>query len=248
MRKILLAAAAAALATTASPALARQSQGYAIRATAVLAGPDRRYPRVVRLRTNASLMIYGCLRDRSWCDVGYQSGRGWVPGGDIVIDYRGRRRGIGAGMGISILAFSFGSYWDSYYRSQPFYAQRPRWEHDSAGYYGNPGRGYRPGQARPYGGNRGPGGWQQPVQPQVTPQPDGNHRGGGWQQPGQPRVAPQPDRPQPGGPDRSHRGQDQQGPGHQGPGSARGGDQGGHGNHDNQRDHTSGGDDHQPHP
>ena len=240
MRKSILVAAALALATTASPALARQSQGYAVRSTSVLAGPDRRYPRVIRLRANAGLAVYGCLRDHGWCDVGYQSGRGWVPGGDIVISYRGRRRAVGMGLGITILGFSFGSYWDNYYRSQPFYAERPRWEHESNGYFGNSGgqwRGNRNGQQGGYGGNRGTGGWQQPVQPQYAPYPNGGNRGGGArQQPVPPQVAPHPDAPRPGSPARGDQGRGNQGRDHQEPGGR-----------PDQRDHGPDNSDHQPH-
>jgi uncharacterized protein YraI len=37
-------------------------------------------------------------------------------------------------MGIGILSFMIGSYWDDNYRSRPFYGQRNRWaRHDGNG-------------------------------------------------------------------------------------------------------------------
>jgi hypothetical protein len=84
--------------------------------------------------------VYGCLRNWSWCDVGYRSDRGWVAGRLLAADYRGRRRSvvsIAPYLSILVLSFRFGDYWDNHYRSRPFYSDRDRWERH---YYDN----YRP--------------------------------------------------------------------------------------------------------
>lgn len=129
MRRLIVVTSLAALAVPAAPALAqRMTTGYTVRTTVMRAGPDYDYPAVRRVGRNARVDIYGCLRDRSWCDVGYRFDRGWVPGRDLVADYRGRRREISLYPGIGILSFIFGSYWDSHYRTRSFYAERPRWE------------------------------------------------------------------------------------------------------------------------
>ncbi|CAN5314014.1 hypothetical protein BH10PSE14_BH10PSE14_28340 [soil metagenome] len=181
MRRFIVATTLAALAVPAAPALAqRATAGYTVRTTAMRAGPDYDYPAVRRVARNSRVDVYGCLSDRSWCDAGYRSDRGWIPGSDLVVDYRGRRSAISSYPGISVLAFIFGSYWDSHYRGRSFYAERPRWEQQ---YYNNfqPHWGPRP-QTPPAFQRQN----RQPAQP-VRPQP-------------QPRIQPQPQprlRPQP---------------------------------------------------
>jgi uncharacterized protein YraI len=129
MRRLIVVTALAVLAVPAAPALAqRATAGYVVRTTTMRAGPDYDYPAVRRVGRNVRVDIYGCLRDRSWCDAGYRSDRGWIPGRDLVADYRGRRQNIALYPGIGILSFIFGSYWDSHYRTRNFYAERPRWE------------------------------------------------------------------------------------------------------------------------
>jgi uncharacterized protein YraI len=128
MRTYVFVAAVAAAALSAAPALARQMDGYTIRSTTMHAGPEYDYPTVQQLRANTGVIVFGCLRDWSWCDVSNRYDRGWIAGNDIVVDYQGQRRDIMPSMGIGVLSFVFGSYWDSHYRSKPFYAERPRWE------------------------------------------------------------------------------------------------------------------------
>lgn len=128
MRPYALTAALLAASLPLSPAMARPMNGYTVRSTTMFAGPDFNYPAVQGLGGNVGLTVYGCLRDWSWCDVGDRAGRGWVAGNDIVVNYQGRRQSILPTMGIGILSFVFGSYWDSHYRNRPFYSQRPRFE------------------------------------------------------------------------------------------------------------------------
>lgn len=128
MRKYALTAAVLAALLPLSPAMARTMNGYTVRSTTMFAGPDFNYPAVQGLPRDVGVRVYGCLRDWSWCDVSDRAGRGWVAGNDIVINYQGRRQTILPTMGIGILSFVFGSYWDSHYRSRPFYNQRPRYE------------------------------------------------------------------------------------------------------------------------
>ena len=128
MRKYALVAALWAVAVPLSPALARPMNGYTVQSTTMLSGPDYNYPAVQRLGPNVGVRVHGCLRDWSWCDVSARAGRGWIAGNDIVINYQGRRQSILPTMGIGVLSFVFGSYWDSHYRSRSFYNQRPRYE------------------------------------------------------------------------------------------------------------------------
>lgn len=182
MRKYALTAAVLAACLPLTPAMARSMQGYTVRSTTMFAGPDYNYPSVQGLRRDTGVRVYGCLRDRSWCDVSDRVGRGWVAGNDIVVTYQGRRQIIVRTMGIGILSFTFGSYWDSHYRSRPFYNQRPRYEQQ---YYTNHRPQWGPRPAPPhFERNRGPqyqaAPRQAPQQPHPAParqQPQGNHGG-----------------------------------------------------------------------
>jgi len=178
MRTLIVAATLVALAVPAAPALAqRATAGYAVRATTMRAGPDYAYPAVRRVARNVRGEVYGCLSDRSWCDAGYRSDRGWISGRDLVVDDRGRRRGISDYAGIGVLSFIFGSYWDSHYRGRSFYTERPRWERRYRDNY-RPSWGPRPQTPPAYQQQR-----RQPVQP-VWP--------GAVQPPAQIRPQPQP--------------------------------------------------------
>lgn len=178
MRKFIVATTLAALALPAVPAAAqRVTVGYTVRSTIMRAGPDFDYPAVRRVPRNARVTVYGCLRDRSWCDTGYRADRGWIRSRDLMVTYGGRRHGISTYPGIFMLTFVFGSYWDSHYRGRTFYNERPQWERR---YYDNyqPSWGPRPPAPpayRPPVQPSGPGSIRppRPVQPrpQLRPQP-----------------------------------------------------------------------------
>ena len=113
------------------PAAAQAATGFTTQPTQLRAGPDYDYPTIRMINPDRRVEIFGCLNDWSFCDVGYRSDRGWVDARDVVVDYRSRRtRLIDAGpyVGIGFLSFSFGNYWDNYYRGRPFYRERGRWE------------------------------------------------------------------------------------------------------------------------
>ncbi len=114
-----------------APAAANAATGYTTQPTELLAGPDEDYPVIRPVGGDRRVEIFGCLNDWSYCDVGYRSDRGWIDGRDVVVDYRSRRTSLynaGAYVGIGFVSFSFGNYWDSYYRGRPFYRERGRWE------------------------------------------------------------------------------------------------------------------------
>lgn len=250
MRNYMLTAAlvAAALPLCASAASARAMSGYIVRTTVMHAGPDYNYPSVQRLRRNTMVTVHGCLREWNWCDVSNRYDRGWVARRDIEVSYQGRRRGITAYIGLGILTFSFGNYWDSYYRSRPFYAQRPQWQQHYTNNY-RPSWGPRsnapsapPQQGQPgWGGGRGGRQQGQAVPPRqyvpTTPQVErpvapqqhqpgiGGGRGGRPQGQAVPQVAPQPQQARPEG--RGNAGQRQT------PGNGQGGQRGNSGDKSN---------------
>lgn len=137
MRSIITLAALVAAALPLTGASAQTMRGYTATSTRLYSGPLRDYPTVRTVRRGTIVTVYGCLRDWTWCDVNYQGNRGWIAGNALRIQHDGRRRGIGADMGVGVTTFSFGSYWDNHYRGRRFYGQRQQWQSQ----YDN---GYRP--------------------------------------------------------------------------------------------------------
>lgn len=176
----------------------RRINGYMVRRSWLRAGPDHDYPVLRRLAYGTQVSVYGCLRDWSWCDVSYQRDRGWVPGRDVASNYQGRRRSIGTiapYLGVAIISFAFGSYWDNHYRDRSFYRERDRWERQ---YQQN----YRPtwGSGPNEGRDRDQPRRIEPQQPQTQWQ-DRNLPSAQQQQPyaqQQPYITPQVQAPPPG--------------------------------------------------
>ncbi len=204
MTRTLLLGAAALLA----PLLANAQQAQTAKWSHLRAGPAREYPAVLQLAPNTPLAVQGCLSDYSWCDViAPDSSRGWIYGGNIVYPYQNSGVPVlqyGATIGLPIVTFVLGSYWDTYYRGRPFYRDRPRWNQWSYQHRPNfrpppppsrpivrppprpgPPIGVRPGgdgRPRPGGDGRPPG------------RPGGDARPGGD---GRPSGGARPDRPGP---------------------------------------------------
>lgn len=128
MRSIMTMAALVAAAVPLAPAAAQTTSAYTVSAARLYAGPQRDYPGVRYVGRGVRVSLHGCLRDWSWCDVTYRSNRGWIVGSALRISYAGRRRNLAAKMGVGVISFSFGSYWDSYYRGRSFYGDRDRWQ------------------------------------------------------------------------------------------------------------------------
>lgn len=114
------------------PASALAQIAYTTRNVNVRAGPGRDYPLVTWLVPGTQVTVVGCLADWKWCDVIVGSLRGWVyarflsyhyDNGDVLI------LGYGPMLGLPIVTFSIIPYWDSYYRSRPWYHDRSHWEH-----------------------------------------------------------------------------------------------------------------------
>jgi len=90
------------------------------------AGPSTGYPVVVGLPPHASLTVYGCTANTTWCDVSWGRERGWVSAGYIQVFYQGApvvvTPAIAPTVGITVVTFSQ-SYWNTYYVSRPWYGQ-----------------------------------------------------------------------------------------------------------------------------
>lgn len=128
MKRILPTAALSLSFFTTTAAIA--GQGYATINVSLRAGPDAGYPDVAMLYAGTPVAIEGCVDGWSWCDVAYGDSRGWVPANYLQQDYQGQRVLVpeyGVRIGIPVISFVFGSYWDSYYRDRSWYGSRERW-------------------------------------------------------------------------------------------------------------------------
>src|SRR5258708_7180113 len=112
-------------------AFAQQQQAYTNSPVYVFAGPAEDYPAVAQLPGGVPVTVMGCVSDYSWCDVVVPNLRGWVYGANLSYPYQGNNVPIltyGMVIGLPIVTFSIGPYWDRYYRGRPWYNDRSRWE------------------------------------------------------------------------------------------------------------------------
>ena len=130
------------------------------------AGPDGSYPLVLRVYPGTQVPVHGCLDDWSWCDVNVGFERGWIYAPYLAYPYQGNNvaiYGFGPSLGLPIVSFTIGPYWDNYYRGRPWWYQRNDW------YYRPP-----PMHRPPPGGGRPPpppGGGAPPPRPVPMPKP-----------------------------------------------------------------------------
>jgi uncharacterized protein YraI len=172
---------ALALALAVLPATSFAEMGYVAKAVNLRAGPATEYPIVAMLQAGVAISVEGCLSDYRWCDVVAGPSRGWIYAANIVYPYQGQNVPVltyGALIGLGIVAFSVGDYWDHHYRASPWYPQRQRWI-DRPGFRPGDhrppaGPGFRPGDHRPpVGPGFRPGDHRPPAGPAVRP---GNQR------------------------------------------------------------------------
>lgn len=87
------------------------------------AGPSTDYPVVTVVPGGAQLTVYGCLADRSWCDVGRGAARGFVAARYLQVAAGGRTVVVAAAA-LPVVTFD-AAYWHVHYRAYPFYARGP---------------------------------------------------------------------------------------------------------------------------
>jgi uncharacterized protein YraI len=180
-----------------APTISYAQLAYTSNGVNLRAGPAVEYPVVAILPAGMPISVEGCLSDYRWCDVVAGPNRGWVYAGNIVYPYQGANVPVltyGAVIGLGVLAFSVGNYWDNHYRGRPWYSQRQVWIDRPRAGFGAGGRRpppqgpvVRPGGQRPPQGQV-PGGGQRPPQGQV---PGGGQRAPQGQVPGGGQRAPQ---------------------------------------------------------
>jgi len=111
---------------------AMAAEAYLVDNTDLYAGPDVDYPQITSLPAGMPVSVYGCTDGWQWCDVQTNQDRGWVSGEYLQYEYQNQRvilPSYGAQIGIPIVAFALGAYWQDHYRSRPWYGQRDQWSH-----------------------------------------------------------------------------------------------------------------------
>jgi uncharacterized protein YraI len=112
-------------------AAAPAQQAVTTEPVSVYAGPDDSYPQVAQLDSGAPVRVNGCLDDWSWCDVTIDDVRGWLYSPDLTYDYQDGYVPLytyAPSLGIPVVQFTIGDYWDRYYHGRPWYSERDEWE------------------------------------------------------------------------------------------------------------------------
>jgi uncharacterized protein YraI len=102
-----------------------------------------------------AVAVSGCLLDYRLWEVIAGPDRGWAYAGNIVYPYRGMNGPLysyGPMIGIGVIGFGVGAYWDQHYRHSAWYPQRDLWIHRP------PPPGFGPGGRGPGGQGAGQGG------------------------------------------------------------------------------------------
>lgn len=153
---------AASLSFLALPGTAlAQNYAYTNAPVDVFAGPAPDYPVVAQLPPGVTVSVVGCVSDYSWCDIEVPDLRGWVYAAYLSDTYEGAAvplMSYGVVIGVPVVAFSIGQYWEHHYHDKPWYHDRDRWANHPPGWGERP-PGPPPGQVvgRPVGPHRPPG-------------------------------------------------------------------------------------------
>jgi len=151
------------VAALALPIAANAQVAYTAKTVHLRAGPARDYPVVAILESGVAVTVQGCMQDYSWCDVIAGLDRGWVYAGNIVYAYQGANVPVisyGAVIGIGVITFVIGSYWQDHYVGRPWYRHMPHWSHRPPRAAIHPGPPHAPAH---------PGGARHPVPAYRTP-------------------------------------------------------------------------------
>ncbi|HLX27572.1 MAG TPA: SH3 domain-containing protein [Casimicrobiaceae bacterium] len=175
------------------PAMASAQTAYTTRDVNIRAGPARDYPLVAWVPSGTPLTVAGCYEGWRWCDVIAPPARGWVYAGFLSYPYQGGSVTIasaGPVLGIALVPFSIGVYWDNYYRGRPWYPKRSYWMHRPPPHYRPPTGPPRPPVVRP---PRPPRPSPPTIQP--VPNPPSTGRPRPPSRPSPPTIQPVPSRP-----------------------------------------------------
>ncbi len=184
------------------PLAAMAAYGYVTVDLSLRAGPDTSFPLITMIPAGTPVSVQGCVDGFAWCDVAVDTDRGWVSGDYLAFNYDNAPvylDAYGPRLGIPIVSFTLGVYWDHWYRTRPWFNNRNRWNSWRPNYKPLRPRppGVRPPPPRPPwgGGNRPPPRPNPPGgnRPPPRPNPPGGTRppprppGGGGNRPPPPK-------------------------------------------------------------
>jgi uncharacterized protein YraI len=112
------------------PAPGHAADGYVTGNVTLRAGPAPDYPLIALIPAGTEVDVQGCTEGWEWCDVIAYDNRGWVAGNYVEYEYQDQPvllPAYGAQIGIPVVTFVIGSYWDDHYRDRPFYRDRDQW-------------------------------------------------------------------------------------------------------------------------
>jgi len=113
------------------PLLAQARDAFTVDDVSLQAGPDEEYPSIAQLPAGSEVSLQGCIEGWTWCDVIAGDDRGWVPASYLEEEYNNQRVLVvdyGPRIGIPVVSFSLGAYWDRHYHNRPWYHERASWE------------------------------------------------------------------------------------------------------------------------
>ena len=97
----------------------------------VRSGPDRSLPTVTWLMGGTRVTVVGCISNWRWCDVIAGRDRGWVYSRYLSVPFQGSAVAIidgGPTLGLPVVEFQLGPYWDEHYQRRFWYADKAAWQ------------------------------------------------------------------------------------------------------------------------
>lgn len=131
MNRVVIGVGALLMAATLAGPVQAATSGYATTTVYMRSGPSTEFPPLGVVPAGAFVTIHGCLGGWTWCDTSWGPVRGWVYGTYLAAAHQGQRLTIvhaGPRIGLPVISFNLGTYWDRHYRTRSFYRERPRWE------------------------------------------------------------------------------------------------------------------------
>ena len=101
------------------------------RSVNVRSGPNASLPTVTWLLTGTNVNVTGCIANWNWCDVTSGRERGWVYSRYLSMPFQGSAVTIlkaGPALGLPVVDFSLGPYWDEHYQRRLWFPQKAQWQ------------------------------------------------------------------------------------------------------------------------
>ena len=122
---------ALALACAAQAVTAAETTALIARSANVRSGPHKAMPTVTWLLTGTRVTLIGCVASWRWCDIQSGRERGWVYSRYLSVPFQGSAVTIidgGPTLGLPVVEFQLGPYWDEHYQRRFWYADKAAWQ------------------------------------------------------------------------------------------------------------------------